>query len=127
MPVTEVTGVVTYKLRFPFKGMVSTEDLFDLQPTDLDKIFKTLNAQIKTASEESLLTTKTKEDEILRVKIEIVKYIVAVKLEEANARLLAKERREKKQKIMEIMSAKQDADLAGKSIDELQKMLDDLE
>ena len=39
----------------------------------------------------------------------------------------AKEAREKKQRIMEIMANKQDADLQSKSLDDLQKMLDELE
>jgi hypothetical protein len=118
---------VRYKLRFPFKGLVSVEDLFDMSVTDLDKVFKTLNAQAKTANEESLLVTRTKEDETLNLMIEIVKYIVSVKLAEETARLQAKERREKKQKIMEIVASKQDADLQSKSIDELQAMLNELE
>lgn len=118
---------VRNKFRFPYNGMISVEDLWDLQLPNLDKVFKTLNAQAKTINEESLLTTKTKEDEILRIKIDIVKYIVSIKLAEANERLQAKERREKKQRIMEIIATKQDADLAAKSTDELQKMLNELD
>ena len=115
------------KLRFPYKGMVSTEDLFDLSLTQLDSIFKTLNSQIKQVKEESLLVTRTKEDETLTTMIEIVKYIVSVKLAEENARLRAKEIKEKKQKIMEIMSSKQDEALHSKSIEELSAMLNELE
>jgi hypothetical protein len=118
---------VRCKLRFPFKGMVSVEDLFDMSVTDLDKVFKTLNAQAKTANEESLLVIKTKEDETLSTMIEIVKYIVSVKLAEENARLQAREKREKKQRIMEILASKQDEALQSKSVDELQAMIDELE
>jgi len=115
------------KLRFPFRGIVATEDLFDLSLTSLDSIFKTLNCESKKVKEESLLTVQSKEDETLTVMIEIVKYIVSTKLAEENARLQAKEKREKKQKIMEIMASKQDVELAAKSIDELKMMLDELE
>ena len=118
---------VRCKLRFPYKGMVSVEDLWDLSVENLDSVFKTLNSQIKTAKEESLLVTKSKEDEKLSLMIEIVKYIVSVKLSEENARLKAKENKEKKQKIMEIIASKQDADLLSKSTDELQAMLNELE
>jgi hypothetical protein len=117
---------VKNKLRYPFKGLISTEDLFDLSPRDLDSIFKSLNSQVKKVQEESLLDTKTKEDETLNTMIEIVRYIVGIKLAEENARLRAKEQREKKQKIMEIMAAKQNADLESKSIEDLQTMLNDL-
>ena len=33
------------KMRFPFKGMVSTEDLWELSVKDLDAVFKVLNSQ----------------------------------------------------------------------------------
>ena len=61
------------KVRFPYKGMISVEDLYDLSARELDSVFKTLNAQVKKSQEESLLATKTKEDETLSVQIEIVK------------------------------------------------------
>ncbi len=114
------------KMRFPFKGMISVEDLWDLSVKDLDTIFKTLNAQIKKSQEESLLVTKTEEDEVLSTQIEIVKYIVAVKLAEAEKVKQSKAVKEQKQKIMEILSAKEDEDLHNKSVDELKAMLDNL-
>ena len=114
------------KVRFPFKGLVSVEDLFDLSVRDLDGIFKTLNAQVKKAQEESLLATKTKEDETLAVQIEIVKHIVKTKLDEAETAKQSKELKEKKQKIMEIIAAKQDESLKNASVEELQAMLANL-
>lgn len=115
------------KIRFPFKGYITTEDLFDLSLENLDIVFKTLNKQVKQVNEESLLDTKTSEDEELDVKIQIVKYVFAMKTDEKNARLAAKERKEQKQKILEIMANKQNEALQNKSIDELQKMLDELD
>jgi uncharacterized protein YrzB (UPF0473 family) len=115
------------KMRFPFKGVISVEDLWDLSVENLDSIFKNLSSQLKQVKEESLLNTKTKEDKELDVKIEVVKYIVNVKLEEQELRLKAKEQKEKKQKILEILSAKQDEDLQNKSVDELRNMLNELE
>ena len=115
------------KVRFPFRGSVSVEDLWDLSVENLDSVFKTLNSQVKQSKEESLLNTRTKEDEVLEMQIAIVKYIVSIKLEEADARLKAKEKRERKQKIMGILSTKQEEELQGKSAEELQKMLTELE
>lgn len=74
------------KMRFPFRGMISVEDLWDLSLTNLDSVFKTLNAEAKKSEEESLLETKSKENEELSNKIEIVKYIVNIKLEEKKTR-----------------------------------------
>lgn len=70
------------KYRFPFKGWINTEDLWDLSVQNLDSIFKTLNKELKTTGEESLLGTKTTEQNELSNKIEIVKHIVSVKLED---------------------------------------------
>lgn len=118
---------VRTKMRFPYKGMVSVEDLWDLSVKDLDMVFKSLNSQIKQTKEDSLLDTKTKESETLDAQIEIIKYIVKTRLEEENTRLKAKERREQKQKIMEILASKQDQSLQNKSMEELEAMLKDLE
>ena len=115
------------KLRFPYKGMITAEDLWDLNVRELDSIFKSLNAQVKKAQEESLLETKSKEDEVLSMQIDIVKHIVRIKQDEEAARLFAKERKEKKQKLMELINEKQDEDLHSKSIDELKAMLAELE
>ena len=51
------------KYRFPYKGNISVEDIWDLPVTALDSIFKALNVKAKQAQEESLLKSKTKEDE----------------------------------------------------------------
>ena len=118
---------VKSKFRFEFKGLISVEDLFDLNVRDLDSVFKVLNSQLKQVNEESLLDVKTKQDEELDMKIEIVKYIVKVKQEENNLRLKAKEQKEKKQKIMEILATKQESNLQNMSEDELKKMLSELE
>ena len=117
---------VRNKMRFPFRGYISVEDLWDLSVQDLDGIFKTLNSSVKRAQEESLLEVKSAEDEKLLIKIEIVKYIVRVKLAEADAAIQSKERSEKKQKLMELIAAKQDQELGAKSVDELKAMLDEL-
>lgn len=114
------------KFRFPYKGMATVEDLWDLTLENLDLVFKSLNSQLKQTKEESLLNTKSKEDKELEIKIDIVKHIVNVKLEEQAKRLKEKETKEKKQRILEILSMKQDQDLQNKSIEELQKMLEEL-
>ena len=113
------------KFRFPYKGQIAVEDLWDLSVESLDSIFKTLKSQVKKNEEESLLRTKSKEGEILDAQIEIVKHIVSVKLDEADKRAKAREKRQRDQRIMEIIADKKDAALKEKSVEELEKMLED--
>lgn len=117
---------VRNKFRFPFKGVISVEDLWDLSVQQLDSIFKTLKSQEQKAQEESLLDSRTPEDEALKTKIDIIRYIVGVKLDEAKQAERAKENHDQKQKILGILAEKQDADLRNKTPEELQAMLNQL-
>ena len=112
-----------HKFRFPFKGQVSVEDLWDMNVHDLDTVFKALNAQSKQSKEESLLASKSKADSILEAKLEVVKYIVTAKLAEAEEQRIKAEQKEKKRRIAEILADKQDEELRGKSVAELTTML----
>lgn len=111
---------------FPFKGMINVIDLWDLSLTNLDSVFKTLNAEVKKSEEESLLNAKTKEDEELTNKIEIIKYIVSKKLAEKEARENEKKNKEKRQRILEIKAKRQDEALENMSDEDLDKLLADL-
>lgn len=118
---------VRNKVRFPFKGMISVEDMWDLSLTNLDSIYKVLNKQVKQSEEESLLKTKTSVDEELEVQLAIVKHIVSVKLAEKEAAEKAIAKKKQKQKIMSIIATKENEALQNRSIDDLKKMLDELD
>ena len=115
------------KFRFPYKGLISVEDLWDLGQVQLDSIYKNLNKEIKQIQEEGLLSAKNSEDAELQAKIDIVEYIFTVKQKEAIQRSIDAENAVKKRRIMEILAQKQDDSLMGKSEDELRKMLKELE
>lgn len=112
--------------QFPFRGMINVIDLWDLSLTNLDSVFKTLNAEAKKSEEESLLNTKSKEDEEISNKIEIVKYIVGVKLDEKKKREDAKKNAEMRQRLLEIKAKRQDAALENMSDEDLDKALAEL-
>ena len=113
------------KYRFPYKGMISTEDLWDLSPDQLDLVYKTLNKNVKAQGEESLLA-ESSVDENLANMIEIVKHIFAVKQEEIKARQEAAENARKRKRILEVIAQKQDEALHDLSEADLQKMLEEL-
>lgn len=112
--------------QFPFRGMINVIDLWDLSLTNLDSVFKTLNAEVKKSEEESLLNTKSKKDEEISNKIEIVKYIVGVKLDEKKKREDAKKNAEMRQRLLEIKAKRQDAALENMSDEDLDKALAEL-
>lgn len=114
------------KFRFPYKGMISVEDLWDLSQKNLDAVFKALTAEKKQASEASLLAAKSPDDEILDTKIAIVQYIFATKVTEANAAKQAATNAAEAQRIMSLIADKKDAALANLTVEELEAKLAEL-
>ena len=114
------------KYRFPFRGMISVEDLWDLPMSQLDIVFKNLNKDVKQAQEESLMSAPNAEDTELMTKIEIVKFIFETKRMEAEAHKAAAANAAKRQRIMEVLAQKQDADLQNMSEEELLKALEEI-
>lgn len=113
---------VRNKLRFPYKGTISTEDLWDLPVTELDKIYKVLNKKNKANEEESLLSTSSVDIDTL-VSIDIIKYIVNYKLKKKEENEQAKKRAEDRQFIMDIVEKKRKQSLEDKTEEELLEML----
>lgn len=114
------------RYRFNYKGVMTVEDLWSLRVEDLDAIFKMLNRQKKTADEDSLLATKSAEDQDLANKIDIVRCIVSVKLAEAADRVSVAEKKAQRDKILEIVAKKKDKALEDMGIEDLMKKLEEL-
>ena len=114
------------KYRYPYKGMITTEDLWDLTPAQLDIVYKTLNKGVSEAQVSSLMCKVTEVDAELLNKIEIVKYIFNSKEAEAETRKNDAVKSAKKQHILDILAKKQEDALQSMSEDELKKMLDEL-
>ena len=115
------------KLRFKStNGQLSIEDLWDLSLESLDKLAKSLNKQVKEAEEESFITTRSKANKELDLAFELVKYIISVKLTEAEEKKTRLEKAAKKAKIQEILDKKKDGALEAASIEDLEKQLAEL-
>lgn len=114
---------VRLKLRFHYRGALSVEDLWDLHVESLDSIYKDLSARARAQQEDSLLEVRNQEGEILDLQINIVKRVVAVKLQEQEERENEIERRARKQKLLGILEEKQDAELLDRSPEELEEMI----
>lgn len=114
------------KFRYNYKGVLTTEDLWDLDLTELDSIFKDLNSKLKVESEESLLKTKTFKNEQLEEKIEIIKHIVKVKLEEKELAANKHKTEQERNRILEVLYDKQDEELKNMTQEELMAKLNSL-
>ena len=117
---------VKNKVRFNYKGTIDSADLWDLDVTELDSIYKELSKIKKSMSEDSLLGAKSADSTLVNIQIELIRHVVESKLAEKEARLLRAEKKEKKEKIMAILASKQDSALEKKSEATLKKMLEEL-
>lgn len=113
------------KYRFPYKGLISVEDLWDLTMPQLDGVYKALSKEVKTQGEDSLMAEATTDKKLTNM-IEIVKHIFSVKQEEADARKTAAENKKKRERIAEVLAQKEDEALHNMSADELKKLMSDL-
>lgn len=127
MEFTNVFEMATrLKFRFPFRGMISVEDLWDLSIEQLDTVYKALNKDVKRAQEDSLLSGPRVGDADLNAKIEIVKYIFQTKQAEEAERKAAADNAIKRKRIMEILAKKQDNALENMTEEELLAALAEL-
>lgn len=115
------------KFRYPYKGMIATEDLWDLSLTQLDMVYKALNKDVRVIQEDSLMCKMdTVEAEVLD-KIEIVKYIFHAKELEAMAREEAAKNAAKKKMLLGALARKQESAIENMSEEDLRKALAELE
>lgn len=119
------------KLRFETtKGLIPTEALWDLPLSgqlSLDNIAKKLNKQIRENEEESFVDIAPREDKTdNKLRFDIVLAVIASRIADKEKAAKAAETKAKKQMIMEIMNEKQNEEIKGMDLKDLQKMLDEL-
>lgn len=113
------------KIRFDFKGSITTEDLFKLNFTDLDTIYQKLAKELQDLNGGSLLNEqKNKNVEKLQLKLDIVKGVFDIKKTEQAILQNQIKNEEERQRIMEIINKKEDEALSNLSIEELKERLD---
>lgn len=117
---------VRRKLRFSHKGSLTAEDLWDLKLEDLDGIYRKLRKEQDNREGESLLRP-VKADKDLNLSVDVVKRVVEVKLQEKQARLERAEKRQRRDRLREVLAQKQDESLRSKSEEELAQLLSQLD
>lgn len=111
-------------------GALSVEDLWNLPLTStrsasLDAIAKELYSQLNEETV-SFVTPSVSDNTVVQQKFDIVKHIIDVKVAERDAAKLAAENATKKQKILSLIAQKQDEQLSGSSLEELQALANSL-
>lgn len=123
------------KLRFDsVKGLLSVEELWDLPLTsttnraNLDSIAISLHRQTRDAADtvSFVAPTESPNNASLLLGFEIVKHIIRVRVAERDEANAATARREKKQRLLELIAAKEDEALGQKSVDELRALAESL-
>lgn len=116
------------KLRFESdRGLLSVEELWDRPlrgKTSLDSIAQAVNKKVTEGSVKSFVdqdTSPAAEEDVLR--LEILKHIISVRKNEEDEKIKAASRRQHNARIRELIAERQDDELKGKSIEELQAML----
>jgi phosphopantetheinyl transferase (holo-ACP synthase) len=105
------------------KGTLVAADLFDLKVEDLDRIYAGLKKAEETSNTFTLLDTKKKENTDLEIKISLVKEVFDDKMAAKEAAVKAAATKARNQKIQDIIERKKESELEGKSIEELEKMI----
>lgn len=112
--------------RWEYKGLRNVEDLWKLSGVQLDEIYKVLRKEIRESAEESLLAKKNAKISMIEDMAEIVKYILTVKVNEAEMATKAVANKQQKAMIDDIIAQKKNVALANMSIEELEKMKENL-
>jgi hypothetical protein len=115
------------KLRFDTSvGRISVEDLWDLPLEHLDKLAQALHKEVEAGEDVSFIEAKkpTAAFTELKLKFTVVKRVIEVRMAAQKKAEKAAATKAKKQRILEIMEKKQDESLEGKSLEELQALLD---
>lgn len=131
----EFEKILRLKLRFATpQGAVTAEDLWDLPLTstradraNLNNIAKGIARQLRAEGEEEFVNlTPRAATEGLQLSLDYVKHVIQTKQAENEAVANATAKREQKARILELIASKKDEELKGKSLEELNDMVNAL-
>lgn len=112
------------KLRFQtVKGLLSTEDLWNLKIADLDALYRTVNGDAGNSN--GLMDRSV--DKTVQLRLDIIEAIFTAKRDEMKAVQDKKVKAEKRDRIKLLLQKKEEENLSSKSTEELLKELASLE
>lgn len=117
------------KRKFRFKtdrGLVTMENLYDLNLRALNAIAKSLNKELKQDEEEDFLEENSKEFSETKMKFDIVLYILNSKKDEKKKKDQEQKKKLEKDKLLTLLEKKQDEKLETLSEEELRKKIESM-
>jgi len=122
------------KLRFTTeRGVLTTEQLWDLPlqsktQFDLDTLAKGVNRELKAVGEESFVATSTNPIAgVLTLKLDVLKHIIGVKMNENKISAERSARAEERQKLLNILDKKKNAALEELTPEQVEARLAELD
>ena len=110
------------KLRFAStKGDLDLERLWDVplrskDDFNLDSVARAANKDVKSTAEESFVATrKTTKQTVAELRLDLIKHVIEVRLEEEDAARRRSDNVKKREKLLEALEKKQDSKLEGMS------------
>ena len=112
------------KLRFKTnKGMITTEDLFDLSLQNLNTLAIMLDKKISEAPKKSFIEELPAEENDYELRFSIVKDVINIKLKARKDNINRAQIDARNKRIAELIAKKEDEALENKSIEELRAMI----
>jgi hypothetical protein len=117
------------KLRFESpKGLLTVEQLYDLSLDALDSMARAVNTQLKAQVEGSFIPNKKNTtDNVLELKLALLKHIIVYKADKETAKKKAVEKRAQLEMLKDIQARKATEALTAASLEEISQMIKQLE
>ena len=116
------------KLRFSTtRGLLTTEQLWELSLTDLNKLYINVNEEVSATSTKGLIKdTETKTDKENSLRLELIERIYTVRKEEKEAKEQRIALQSQKARLEQLIQTKKDEALTNLPVEELEKQLKEL-
>lgn len=115
------------------KGLITVEQLWglplksDTGKVCLDGVARTVNNTLKDVSEESFVDDSSNpRTEYLKLALEVVKHVIAVRLQERDDASKARDRAERRRKLADALAAKENEEMSSMSKEDILKELEAL-
>ena len=116
------------KLRFSTtRGFLTTEQLWELSLTDLNKLYINVNEEVSVTSTKGLIKdSETKTDKENNLRLELIEHIYTVIKEEKEAKEQRLALQSQKARLQQLIQTKKDEALTNLPVEELEKQLKEL-